>query len=332
MQAPMTLQRFVYEQGRAIQGSTGELSDLLLTLSVGVKHLRSLVMTAGFRSVGYAGTTNVHGEIQHELDTEADQLFSQALESTGHFGLLLSEEKEQVFPTAADKEGAKYVVAFDPLDGSSNLGSNIPVGTIFAVFRKRMPGVAASEADFLQSGRSLVAAGYAVYGAKTNFVYSCGQGVHGFTYDPTLGEFLLTEPRIETPRRGKVYSYNEGNLVWADESMKRYLSAIHREDKGRGLPLSLRYVGSLVADVDRNLRKGGIFLYPGDTRSPSGKLRLLYECIPLAFIAEQAGGVATDGTNPILDLVPSSVHQRSPLIIGSRDDVGEFLAAAHATN
>lgn len=323
----VNLTRFIRQQEHLHAAATGELTDLLTAIALGAKIISQLVATAGFKGLyGYTGGKNVQGEATQILDEESDKTLVELLGSCGHFGLLVSEERDSIVFIEQERKTAKYVVAFDPLDGSSNLGSNIPVGTIFAVWRKRDPATAPGVQDFLQSGRHLVATGYAVYGAKTSFVYSAGNGVHGFTLDPSIGEFILTEPLIQTPVRGKTYSINEGNSVYWDSKTEGFIRLLKTEDKARGTPYSGRYVGSLVADFDRNLRNGGIFLYPADKKSPGGKLRLLYECIPLAFIAEQAGGKATDGKQPILDLVPSDIHQRSPLIIGSKEEVELFTS------
>lgn len=316
-----TLGRFILAEGRKHPQSTGELSDLLTAIALGVKLISPLVATAGFKGLsGYTGKTNIQGEQTFGLDEEADEILVATLASSGHFGLLVSEERDSVVSTHGCHADAHYVVAFDPLDGSSNIGSNIPVGTIFSIYRKKDPSRAAEMDDFLQTGRSLVAAGYAVYGAKTSFVYTCGDGVHGFTLDPQIGEFVLTEERIEMPSRGNTYSANEGNFERWPVPVREYISALKREES----PCSLRYVGSLVADFDRTLRKGGIFLYPPDTKSPNGKLRLLYECIPLAFIAEQAGGKAVTMDGNVLDIVPERIHQRCPFVVGSRENVERF--------
>jgi fructose-1,6-bisphosphatase I len=277
-----------------------------------------MVATAGFKGLhGYTGKTNVHGEETKKLDEDADEVLVELLGSSGHFGLLVSEERDTVIATQATRNEGKYVIAFDPLDGSSNIGSNIPTGTIFCIFRRAALAVPASDRDFCQGRGALVAAGYSVYGAKTSFVYSAGSGVHGFTLDPTIGEFVLTEESIKIPERGSIFSINEGNTCWWNDSTKKFLDEIKAGNLNAQTPYSARYVGSLVADFDRTIRRGGIFLYPVDNRRPKGRLRLLYECIPLAFIAEQAGGLATDGSRDILSIIPNDIHQRSALITGS---------------
>lgn len=320
-----TLARFITSNERLHPESTGELSDLLMCISVGVKMISSLVATAGFKGLhGYSGRVNVQGEETSRLDDEADAVLVELLGASDNFGLLVSEERDDAIQTESNGSDAKYVVAFDPLDGSSNIGSNIPVGTIFTILRKLDPKGPATKEDFLQNGRSVVAAGYSVYGAKTSFVYSCGNGVHGFTLDPEIGEFVLTEEDMKIPARGPYYSVNEGyNAIWG-EKMRSYVSMLKSEDAERGLPYSSRYVGSLVADFDRTLRKGGIFLHPANSKRERGKLRLLYECMPLAFILEVAGGRATDGIKNVLDVDPVTIHDRCPFIAGGVDDMALF--------
>lgn len=321
----LNLTRFIRQQERKHPSASGELTDLLNSIALGIKIISHLVATAGIKGLyGYTGKENVQGEATQILDEQADGTLMELLGSSGCFGLLVSEEQDTVVAVSEGRETAKYIVAFDPLDGSSNIGSNIPVGTIFAIWRKTALDRPAAQADFMQSGRKLVAAGYAVYGAKTSFVYSVGNGVHGFTLDPSIGEFILTEESIRIPQRGKTYSVNEGNAASWSKGMQDYIAALKGGDLSDGKPYSARYVGSLVADFDRNLRNGGIFMYPGDSKNPRGKLRLLYECIPLSYIAEHAGGSATDGSQPILDILPNDIHQRSPLIIGSTYEVEAF--------
>ena len=289
----------------------------------------SLIQTAGFKGLyGYTGKTNIQGEQVQVLDQEADEILVQLLGSSGHFGLLVSEERDKVIATEYGHRDGKYVIAMDPLDGSSNLGSNVPVGTIFGIWKKRELNRPAKLEDFLQSGRQMVAAGYAIYGAKTSFVYSSGNGAHGFTLDPAIGEFVLTEEKIQIPERGSIYSTNEGNSVKWAPGVRNFIEELKREDKAQGTPYSARYVGSLIADFDRNLKKGGIFLYPADNKNARGKLRLMYECNPLSFIVEQAGGRSVDGLKNVLDLVPTDIHERCPLIIGSKHEVDWFQRVA----
>jgi fructose-1,6-bisphosphatase I len=317
-----TLQRVIREQERKFPESTGELSGLISSIAMAVKILRDLVATAEFRGLhGYSGRVNVQGERTYGLDEEADKVLVDILSSTGHFGSLVSEERDTAISVDVGGDEGKYVVAFDPLDGSSNIGSSIPVGTIFGIFRKRTQSKRASERDFLQAGHKLTAAGYALYGAKTSFVYSTGQGVFDFTLDPAIGEFILTGENLMIPWPGATLSVNEANSPYWGKRLRDYVSSMKLVDNPRH---SCRYVGSLVADFDRTIRKGGIFLYPTNKKHPEGKLRLLYECMPLAFIIEQAGGLATDGQRRILDIVPERIHQRSGFVFGNKDMVEDF--------
>ena len=320
-----TLERFLRAKEKEKAGS-GELTELIASISVAVKILANIVATAGFKGLhGYTETTNASGEITAALDREADEVFIQFLSASGHFGLIVSEEQDEPVATGHDASGAKYVVAFDPLDGSSNIGSNIPVGSIFSIWKKRDRNAEADVSDFMQTGRHLVAAGYSVYGSKTTFVYSVGNGVHDFTLDPTIGEFLLTNESVKIPEKGKIYSVNESTYHSWSPAVQRFVNELKvLDDKGDPM-CAARYVGSLVADFDRNLKKGGIFLYPGTAKHPRGKLRLLYEVIPLSFICEQAGGMAVDGQQPILDLMPTAIHDRAPMIVGSKREVTRFM-------
>lgn len=317
-----TLSRYILRKEAEHPEATGELSELLTSIGVGVKMIGHLVASAGFMGTkGYTGNVNVQGEITHQLDEDADSILVELLGASGHFGSLVSEERDGAIETQAINKGAKYVVAFDPLDGSSNIGSNIPVGTIFTIFRICDDAVGARVEDFLQRGRKVVAAGYSVYGAKTSFVYSAGNGVHGFTLDRTIGEFVLTEESMQLPDSGNIYSVNEGYWEGWSPKLQEFVQSLRTSDNPTGKPFTSRYVGSLVADFDRTLRKGGLFLHPGNTDRPEGKLRLLYECIPLAFIAEQASGRASNGTANILDIEPKAIHERSPFIVGSKREV-----------
>lgn len=317
-----TLNRFVYRRERKYPGASGELSDLLTSIALGVKVISHLVASAGIAGLhGYTGKTNVQGEKVNKLDEESDQILVEILAANDQFGSLVSEERDECINVEQKDVNSKYVVAFDPLDGSSNVGSNIPVGTIFSIFRKKDAGAKAKVEDFLQSGRQMVASGYAIYGAMTTFVYCCGDGVHGFTLDPTIGEFLLTEEDIKVPANGHIYSVNEGYYsLWAPE-VKKYITRIKSEENPTGKPYTARYVGSLVADFDRTLKKGGVFLNPPTPSRPRGKLRLLYECMPLAFIIEHAGGRAFDGDREVLDIMPDNIHDRCPFICGGKAEV-----------
>ncbi len=315
------------EQERLHPEATGELSNLLYDLCLAAKIISRQVRRAGLTDIlGEFGAINVQGEVQQKLDVFANETVRHSVEHTGRVCVVASEEDEHPIPVEvrADRRGGKYVLLYDPLDGSTNIGVNVSIGTIFSIHRrsatKKGPGTLA---DCLQKGRAQVAAGYILYGSSTMLVYTTGQGVHGFTLDPTIGEFLLSHPDIRSPDVGTYYSVNESHWnKWAP-GIQRVVGAFKNGDGGGGKveAKNARYIGSLVADIHRNLMSGGVFLYPADTISPHGKLRLLYEAAPLAFVVEQAGGAATDGTRDILDIKPTELHQRTPLIIGSRRDV-----------
>jgi fructose-1,6-bisphosphatase I len=272
--------------------------------------------------LGETGDVNVQGEYVKKLDVFANQQFIAALSVGGECCAIVSEENEEVIVVDNNvSKGAKYVVAIDPLDGSSNIEVNVSVGTIFSIYRRVSLSGPGTLEDFLQPGTEQVAAGYVIYGSSAMMVYTTGKGVNGFTLDPSIGEFCLSHPNMQIPRKGKTYSINEGNYVHFPEGVKKFIKYCQEEDTPSSRPYSSRYIGSAVADVHRNLITGGVFLYPTTSASPNGKLRLIYECNPLAFIVEQAGGRATNGSKRILELTPSSLHQRSPLFIGSRDMV-----------
>jgi len=313
------------EQERLHPEATGELSNLLYDLCLAAKIISRQVRRAGLTDIlGESGTINVQGEVQQKLDLFANETVRHSVEHTGRVCVVASEEDEQPIPIQVreDRRGGKYVLLYDPLDGSTNIGVNVSIGTIFSIHRrsatKKGPG---SLADCLQKGRAQIAAGYILYGSSTMLVYTTGQGVHGFTLDPTIGEFLLSHPDIRSPDVGTYYSVNESHWnKWAP-GIQRVVGAFKNGDGGRVEAKNARYIGSLVADIHRNLMSGGVFLYPADTISPHGKLRLLYEAAPLAFVVEQAGGAAIDGARDILDIKPAELHQRTPLIIGSKRDV-----------
>jgi len=321
----VTIERFIMEQERLHPEATGELSNLLYDLCLAAKIISRQVRRAGLTDIlGESGTINVQGEVQQKLDLFANETVRHSVEHTGRVCVVASEEDEQPIPIEVreDRRGGKYVLMYDPLDGSTNIGVNVSIGTIFSIHRrsatKKGPG---SLADCLQKGRAQIAAGYILYGSSTMLVYTTGQGVHGFTLDPTIGEFLLSHPDIRSPDVGTYYSVNESHWnKWAP-GIQRVVGAFKNGDGGRVEAKNARYIGSLVADIHRNLMSGGVFLYPADTISPHGKLRLLYEAAPLAFVVEQAGGAAIDGARDILDIKPAELHQRTPLIIGSKRDV-----------
>ncbi len=323
-----TIERFIFDQEHRYPEATGELSNLLYDIALAAKIIAAAIRRAGLVEVlGKAGKRNVQGEEQQKLDVIANETFKNCLNHTGRVCVMGSEEDEDIIPVPPEYPVGKYAVLFDPLDGSSNIDVNSAVGTIFSIYRRISMEGRGTAADVLQPGCKQVASGYVMYGSSTMLVYTTGQGVHGFTLDPTIGEFLLSHPRIVTPRVGMYYSVNESNFGRWDRGMQTAVRGLKGDTPELMKPKNSRYIGSLVADFHRNLIAGGIFLYPADTRNPQGKLRLLYEASPMAFIAEQAEGSATDGVNRILDIIPHGLHQRTPLVIGSREDVG-FVADA----
>jgi fructose-1,6-bisphosphatase I len=316
-----TLEAHITAGTRGALGATGELQSLLNAIALAVRIIHTRVRAAGLAgALGYTGETNVQGEQVQKLDVIANEILCAVLEKSGRCAMIASEEMDEALVL---EKGAKYIVAFDPLDGSSNIDVNISIGTIFCVLRASEGG-GSLHAAALQPGTKIVAAGYSVYGSATTLVLSTGQGVHGFTLDPVVGEFFLSHPNIRCPERGATYSINEGNQSRWEPSVQKWASWIKSDHKAEGLPYGARYVGSLVADAHRTLLKGGIFAYPSDRKSPGGKLRLLYEANPMAFLFEQAGGMATNGVDRILDLVPDGLHARTPLVLGSKHDVTAF--------
>ena len=317
----VTIERFIMGQERLYPEATGELSNLLYDVALAAKIISGHVRSAGLVDIlGPAGKINVQGEQQQKLDVLGNEIMKEAFCHTGRVSLMASEEEEDPIPADANAAAGKYVMLFDPLDGSSNIDVNVSIGTIFSIHRRVSGDGCANLVDCLQKGRKQVAAGYVIYGSSTVMVYSAGNGVHCFTLDPVIGEFRLINHDVATPRTGKYYSINESNYTRWSAGYQKVVRCFKGVD-GDGHGKNARYIGSLVADFHRNLLAGGIFMYPADTRSPNGKLRLLYEASPLAFVAEQAGGAASDGTTPILDIEPKELHQRTPLVIGSRDDV-----------
>jgi len=327
----ITIERFIMEQERLHPEATGELSNLLYDLCLAAKIISRHVRRAGLTDIlGAAGAVNVSGDLQQKLDLFARDTVRNAVQHTGRVCVVASEEDEEPIACPKTSRRGKYVIMYDPLDGSTNIDVNVSIGTIFSIHKrvtsaKGEPGLA----DCLQAGRKQVAAGYILYGSSTMLVYTTGQGAHGFTLDPTIGEFLLSHPDIRTPPVGKYYSVNESNWNRWTPGVQRVVAAFKNGD-GRIQAKNARYIGSLVADFHRNLISGGVFLYPGDTRSAEGKLRLLYEAAPLALVVEQAGGLATDGHRPILELVPKHLHQKTPFIVGSKADV-QFAVEVLAT-
>jgi len=321
-----TIERFIFDQEHRYPEATGELSNLLYDIALAAKIIAAAIRRAGLVDIlGAAGNRNIQGEEQQKLDVIANETLKNCLNHTGRVCVMGSEEDEEIVPVPPEYPVGKYAVLFDPLDGSSNIDVNAAVGTIFSIYRRISLEGRGTVADVLQPGCKQVASGYVMYGSSTMLVYTTGQGVHGFTLDPTIGEFLLSHPKIVTPRVGKYYSVNESNFERWDRGVQAAVRGLKGDAPDLMPAKNSRYIGSLVADFHRNLIAGGIFLYPADTRNPQGKLRLLYEASPMAFIAEQAEGSATDGNNRILDIIPHKLHQRTPLVIGSREDVG-FVA------
>ncbi|AOS82983.1 fructose-bisphosphatase [Chlorobaculum limnaeum] len=317
-----TIESHFLQQQKLYPEVNHEVTDLLHDVAFAAKLVRREVVRAGLADIlGLAGTTNVQGEEVKKLDLFANEKIISAIGQHGRFALMGSEENDSVIVPPKNDTG-NYVLLFDPLDGSSNIDVNVSVGTIFSIYRIKSddPGKASLD-DCLQKGAEQIAAGYVIYGSSVVMVYTTGHGVHGFTYDPTIGEFLLSHENIVTPERGKYYSANEGSWHEFNEGTKRFLDYLKEEDKATGRPYSTRYIGSFVADFHRNLLTGGVFIYPATKKHKNGKLRLMYEANPMAFICEQAGGRATDGERRILDIQPEELHQRTPLYIGSKHDV-----------
>ncbi|KHN50308.1 class 1 fructose-bisphosphatase [Pectobacterium fontis] len=326
-----TLGEFIVEKQHDFSHATGELTALLSAIKLGAKIIHRDINKAGLVDIlGASGISNVQGEVQMKLDLYANEKLKAALKARGEVAGIASEEEDEIVIFEGDKaENAKYVVLMDPLDGSSNIDVNVSVGTIFSIYRRITPlGTSVTEADFLQPGSQQVAAGYIVYGSSTMLVYTTGHGVHAFTYDPSLGVFCLSHEKVCFPEKGNMYSINEGNYIKFPAGVKKYIKYCQEQDEETQRPYTSRYIGSLVADFHRNLLKGGIYLYPSTASYPKGKLRLLYECNPMAFLAEQAGGKASDGKNRILDITPEKLHQRSPFFVGTEsmvNDVERFI-------
>ena len=336
MEKVQTLGEFIVEKQDDFLYAKGELTRLLSDIAIAGKIVHREVNKAGLAGIlGETGEKNIQGENVKKLDIYANEQFIAALSVGGEVCAIASEENEDIITVDnAVSKGAKYVVAMDPLDGSSNIDVNVSVGTIFSIYRRISLSGPGKLEDFLQAGTEQVAAGYIIYGSSTMMVYTTGKGVNGFTLDPSIGEFCLSHPNMQIPKKGKTYSINEGNYVHFPEGVKKFIKYCQEEDAATNRPFSSRYIGSAVADVHRNLITGGVFLYPTTSASPKGKLRLVYECNPLAFILEQAGGKATNGSKRIMELKPGSLHQRTPLFIGSKDmveKIEELLAKYSVT-
>ena len=328
-----TLGQFIIEKQADFPYAKGELSRLLRDIGIAAKIVNREVNKAGLMDMqGEAGSTNVQGESQQKLDIYANEQFITALKSGGECCIVASEENEEIVMLDTDVSlDAKYIVAIDPLDGSSNIDVNVSVGTIFSIYRRESTSGRATLADVLQKGVNQVAAGYVIYGTSTMLVYTTGKGVNGFTLDPSIGEFCLSHPDMKIPKTGIIYSINEGYYVHFPQGVKSYIKYCQVEDEATHRPYSSRYVGSMIADLHRSMIKGGIFIYPVTAATPGGKLRLVYECNSMSFVIEQAGGRATDGKNRIMELDVNSLHQRTPIFIGSEQMVlkaEEFMAEA----
>lgn len=318
----VTIERHISETQRRFPQATGVFSALLNDIALAAKIITREVRKAGLVDIlGFTGETNVHGEQVQKLDEYADDIIFRAMDHTGRLCVMASEEREDIIPIPDKHPCGNYVLTYDPLDGSSNINANVSIGTIFSIYRKISKAERGTLEDCLQPGTEQVAAGYVIYGSSTMLVFTTGNGVHGFTYDPSVGEFLLSHRDIKIPKRGKIYSVNEGNTARWDDWTRNYIDYLKQSDKETNRPYSSRYIGSLVADFHRNLLYGGIFLYPADKKNKNGKLRLVYEANPLALIVEKAGGYASNGHQRILEIKPEAIHQRTPLIIGSYDDV-----------
>lgn len=318
----MTLHRHILEGEKMHPEATGELSALLSQLGLAAKVISLEVNKAGLVDIiGFTGDSNVHGEQVKKLDIYAHEMLIKAMDHGGHFCVMASEEEEDIIHIPKKHKIGKYVLLFDPLDGSSNIDANVSIGTIFTIYKRITPdGEPGTLEDCLQEGYKQVAAGYVIYGSSTMLVYTAGHGVYGFTLDPAFGEFLLSHDDIKIPKNGRIYSLNEGNYLYWHQGLKNYIKHL-QSNTYNGKPYQARYIGSMVADIHRTLLYGGIFIYPADKRNEHGKLRLMYECNPMAFIVEAAGGRASNGKERILELKPESLHQRTPIYIGSPDDV-----------
>ena len=328
-----TLGEFIIENQSSFKYSSGELSRLINSIRLAAKVVNYEVNKAGLVDVlGLVGDTNIQGEDQQKLDVYANEKFIQTLVNRNIVCGIASEEEDDFISinSSDNNHQNKYVVLMDPLDGSSNIDVNVSVGTIFSIYRRVTPvGAPVQLEDFLQTGNEQVAAGYIIYGTSTMLVYTTGDGVNGFTLNPAIGTFYLSHPQIKFPNEGTIYSVNEGNYIHFPQGIKNYIKYCQMEENNR--PYTSRYIGSLVSDFHRNMIKGGIYLYPTSTKNPQGKLRLLYECNPMAFLAEQASGKASDGSSRIMDIIPTELHQRVPFVCGSMSMVEKAESFVRAT-
>ena len=322
----ITLERHIQEQQRQTPNATGELTGLFQQVALASKIIASKVSRAGLAGMlGLTGEVNVQGEFVQKLDEFANDTLVSCVESGGYVCVMGSEEVEEPVPVPNEYPMGKYVLLFDPLDGSGNIDINASIGTIFSIYRRRSDEGPGTLSDLLQPGRDIVGAGYVIYGSSNMVVYSTGHGVHGFTLDPSIGEYFLSHENIRMPKRGEIYSINEGYQSRWEPGVQRWCNWIKQPSEDGLRPYRLRYIGAMVADFHRTLLRGGIFAYPSDAKNANGKLRLLYEAAPMAFLAEAAGGSASNGSAPIRDMMPTSLHERTPLFIGSRDDVQDAV-------
>ncbi|MDX1638025.1 MAG: class 1 fructose-bisphosphatase [Balneolaceae bacterium] len=325
----ITLEEFIIQSQNRFPGATGELSQLLRDIGLASKIISREVNKAGITHIlGEEGSQNVHGESVKKLDRFADDQLISALDRSDITCMVISEENDGIVKLSSD--AGKYIVYLDPLDGSSNIDVNVSIGSIFSIYMRDRSRNELSESDALQPGVEQVAAGYVLYGSSTIMVYTTGLGVSMFTLDPSIGEFILCDDDVEIPKKGKIYSVNEGSYNSWNRGLKQYVKFCQVEDKISGRPYKARYIGSMVADIHRTLFKGGIFIYPDSAKYPNGKLRLMYECNPLSLIIEQAGGMAIDGINRIMEIQPKSIHQRTPIYIGSRENVRKVASFLEA--
>lgn len=325
----VTLEEFIIQAQNRFPGATGELSQLLRDISLAAKIISREVNKAGITNIlGYDGSKNIHGESVKKLDLFADNQLISALERSGITCMVISEENDGIVKLSSS--GGKYIVYMDPLDGSSNIDVNVSIGSIFSIYmREPRFDNSLREEDALQPGDKQVAAGYVLYGSSTTLSYTTGLNVSLFTLDPSLGEFILSDRKVQIPEHGKIYSINEGSYNSWDLGLKKYIKYCQEDDPDSGRPYSARYIGSMVADLHRTLIKGGIFIYPHSKKYPNGKLRLMYECNPLSFIIEQAGGMATDGHQRIMEIQPKAIHQQTPIYIGSKENVSQVMDFLH---
>ncbi len=325
----VTLEEFIIQAQNRFPGATGELSQLLRDIGLASKIISREVNKAGITNIlGYEGSTNVHGEAVKKLDLFADQQLISALDRSKITCMVISEENDGII--RLESTGGKYIVYLDPLDGSSNIDVNVSIGSIFSVYMRETKYKAdPMESDALQPGDKQVAAGYVLYGSSTTLAYTTGLGVTLFTLDPSIGEYILSENSVKIPDHGKIYSINEGSYNSWELGLKKYIKYCQEEEEESGRPYSARYIGSMVADIHRTLIKGGIFIYPHSKKYPEGKLRLMYECNPLSFIIEQAGGMATNGKERIMEIEPNAIHQRTPIYIGSPENVTHVMDFLH---